>query len=99
MYITDAIITYVVVLAIVFFIMTYILGYNWWSALIMSLLLATLSLLAVFPIWDLKNEPLSPSLIIYLFVIIVTPVIAVFYILTKALVDFNDCNTIYRFVV
>src|SRR5438445_510134 len=98
MFIIDAIITYIVILVVSFFIMTYILGYHWWSALVMSLIISMLALLAIFPLWDLKNESLSIPLMIYLFILALSLVIIILYVFTKALIDFVDCDTIYKFM-
>lgn len=86
----DAILVYLVVLIISFILLLYTVRLKWMSSLALSLLLAQFTLISLFPVARVIREKcVSPPLITYIAIPIVTFVLLVLYVLLMSLRDFQ----------
>jgi hypothetical protein len=89
--ISGAILTYFIVLVVVYLVLSIFVGIRWWSSLAIAVLLAFVVMLAVYPIGDMiSHQTMSNWVCVYFFVVVLTMIVIILYVLTSALTDFED---------
>lgn len=78
---------YLVALVLMLLVCSIVLKIRFWSALVLSSLIALLLLLAIFPPGEIMKRSISVSLLIYAFAIIATLALLFLYVITRCVVD------------
>ncbi len=86
----NILIIYLILIIVLFLLFRYGLLITWWSALVLALLIGLIYLSIISPISSInKIMGKSNAFAIYCLIIIVSLLIIIFYLITKAVLDFD----------